>query len=290
MHDAPRAPTIQHVKQDVSKSRTATGTPETSVAGAQTLLRALDILECFVEDGSPLAPSEISRRVGLTQPTTYRLVKALESRSYLLADADRRYSLGPAVMRLASVVMNRADDLIAVATPALERLRDATGETASLHCPLGDDRICVAELVSLEAIRMESGVGRIYPMYAGAAGKAMLAWLPALERKLRTRLVSVGPSTITDPGALESELERIRKRGYAASDSEVVPGASSIAVPVFAGTGDVVAALNVAGPTSRWSRSKSASIRDEAMHEADRLMSQIASTRASVGSFPRGRV
>jgi DNA-binding IclR family transcriptional regulator len=278
------------MKNDGSKSRNVASAPEPGVAGAQTLLRALDILECFVEDGTPIAPSEISRRVALTQPTTYRLVKALESRSYLLADADRRYSLGPAVMRLASVVMHRADDLIAVATPALERLRDTTGETASLHCPLGDDRICVAELVSLEAIRMESGVGRIYPMYAGAAGKAMLAWLPALERKLRARLVSVGPSTITDPTALESDLGRIRKRGYAASDSEVVPGASSIAVPVFSGTGDVVAALNVAGPTSRWSRTKSASIREAALREADRLMSQIASTRASTGSHPRGRV
>ena len=136
------------MKNDGSKSRNVARATEPGVAGAQTLLRALDILECFVEDGTPIAPSEISRRVGLTQPTTYRLVKALESRSYLLTDADRRYSLGPAVMRLASVVMNRADDLIAVATPSLERLRDATGETASLHCPLGDDRICVAELVT----------------------------------------------------------------------------------------------------------------------------------------------
>jgi DNA-binding IclR family transcriptional regulator len=251
-------------------------TAEVSVAGAQTLLRALDILECFVTDGATLSPAEISRSVGLTQPTTYRLVKALESRGFLVGDQSRRYSLGPAVMRLASVVISRADDLVAVATPGLERLRDVTGETASLHCRIGDARICVAELVSPEPIRMESGVGRIYPMYAGAAGKAMLAFLPALERKLRSQLAAAGPATITDPKALDTELGRIRRRGYATSVSEVVDGASSLAVPIFSSAGTVLGAVNVAGPSNRWDRAKLALVRGAAQTEAKQMMSQLA--------------
>jgi DNA-binding IclR family transcriptional regulator len=254
-----------------------------TVAGAQTLLRALDILECFVEEGGgTLSLAEISRRLGLTAPTTHRLVKALISRGFVVGDANRRYGLGPAVMRLASVVMHRADDLIAVAMPSLERLREATGETVSLHCPVGDERVCVAELISAEPIRMESGIGRIYPLYAGAAGKAMLAWLPDALESVRGRLTAVGPATIVDPPELEAELRRIRKRGYAVSESEVVAGAASLAAPVFGSSGSVIAAINIAGPSMRWNRSKMTKFRDELRREVEALMIVTASTGRSL--------
>jgi DNA-binding IclR family transcriptional regulator len=260
------------------KPRAQPAAAEGGVAGAQTLLRALDILECFAEEGASLSLAEISRRVELTAPTTHRLVKALVSRGFVVADANRRYGLGPAVMRLASVVMHRADDLIAVATPSLARLRELTGETVSLHCRLGDERVCVAELISPEPIRMESGIGRIYPLYAGAAGKTMLAWLPGALESVRARLAPLGPGTITDPGALDAELERIRKRGYAVSEAEVVAGAASLAVPIFGSSGSVIAAINVAGPATRWNRSKIAKHRDEVRDEAAALMESIASS------------
>jgi DNA-binding IclR family transcriptional regulator len=254
--------------------------PSTSVAGAQTLLRALDILDCFVDEGSSLTLADLSRRVGLTAPTTHRLVKALISRGFVVVDGNRRYSLGPAVMRLASVVMHRADDLVALATPTLERLRELTGETVSLHCVLGGERICVAELVSAEPIRMESGVGKTYPLYAGAAGKAMLAWLPDGIDGIGP-LVAVGPSTITDEGELLRELERIRQRGFAVSESEVVAGATSLAVPVFGNNGGVAAAINIAGPSTRWNRSKLARLRPGVLAEVASLMSLTASSSPS---------
>ena len=129
-------------------------------------------------------------------------------------------------MRLASVVMHRTDDLVALAMPTLERLRELTGETASLHCLLGNERICVAELVSPEPIRMQSDVGRTYPIHAGAAGKAILAWHPDGSSASGCGSVRSRPSTITDAAKLERELERIRQRGYAESESEVVAGAA----------------------------------------------------------------
>jgi len=167
--------------------------------------------------------------------------------------------------------------------PTLERLRMATGETVSLHCRVGDERVCVAELISSEPIRMESGIGRIYPIYAGAAGKAMLAWLPDAYETVRLRLDQVGPATITDPAALDSELRRIRKRGYAVSESEVVAGAASLAMPIFGGNGAVIAAVNIAGPSMRLNRSKLAKCRDELRREVESLTAVMASSPAHGG-------
>ena len=57
--------------------QSAARTRPPSVSGAQTLLSALDILECFTTDGGSLTLAEISRSVGLTTPTTHRLLRAL---------------------------------------------------------------------------------------------------------------------------------------------------------------------------------------------------------------------
>jgi IclR family acetate operon transcriptional repressor len=256
-----------------------------SVTGAQTLMRALDILDAFADEGGSLTLADLGRRAGLTAPTTHRLVKALVSRGFVVSDDNRRYSLGPAVMRLASVVMQRTDDLAALAMPTLERLRDLTGETASLHCLLGTERICVAEIVSLEPIRMQSDVGRTYPIHAGAAGKAILAWHPELLDRPGLKLDQVAPGTVTDPSKLRRELERIRQRGFAESEAEVVVGAASLAVPVLGGPGRALAAVNVAGPAMRWNRAKRARFRDAVVAEVAGLTAlTAAATPAHAGA------
>ena len=259
-------------RQSVSRTRPP------SVSGAQTLLSALDILECFTTDGGSQTLAAISRSVGLTTPTTHRLLKALTVRGMVVDDGNRHYSLGPTVMRLASAVMYRANDLITIGTPALERLRAATGETVSLHTILGEERVCVAEFVSPEPIRMESGVSHVYPLHAGAAGKVLIAWDDERVSRLPTLLPSVGPSSIGSLEELKAELAVVRRRGYATSNSEVVPGAASLAVPVFDSSGTVVAAINVAGPVTRWTRSKMAKQAPFVLGEAQRLMQLLASS------------
>jgi DNA-binding IclR family transcriptional regulator len=188
-------------------------------------------------------------------------------------------------MRLASAVMFRANDLITIGTPALERLRQETGETVSLHTILGEERVCIAEFVSPEQIRMESGVGHVYPLYAGAAGKVLIAWDEERLSRLPALLPAVGPGTIRSHEELEAELAAVRRRGYATSTSEVVPGAASLAVPVFDSNGAVAAAINVAGPATRWNKSKIASSVPKVLEEAQRLMELLASS----GPPARGR-
>ncbi|HWX08881.1 MAG TPA: IclR family transcriptional regulator [Gaiellaceae bacterium] len=257
------------------------------MSGAQTLLRGLDILNAFIIEGSALTLAEISRSVGLTTPTTHRLLKALALRGMVVDDGNRHYSLGPAVMRLALAVMNRANDLIAVGGPTLERLRTLTGETVSLHTILGEERVCICEFVSPEPIRMESGVGHVYPLFAGAAGKVLIAWNEELVARLPARLPRIGPNTIATRAELATELADVRARGYATSVNEVVVGASSLAVPVFDSGGSVAAAINIAGPSERWNAAKIATHSPAVLAEAQRLMQLLASSGAPALSAGR---
>lgn len=225
-------------------------------AGTQSVLRALDVLECLAQSHSALSLTAIAERTGLTMPTAHRLLKALTGRQFLIVNpSTKEYSLGPALTRLASLVM-QGDNLLSVAVPILSGLRGQVGETVSLHRPFGNERICVAEFVSHHPVRMESGVGSTYPLAAGASGKVLLAWLPPAEvrRILARPLVRMTDSTITSKSVLAAELATIREQGFATSVGETVPGASALAFPVFSPGQAIVAAVNVTGPATRWTR------------------------------------
>jgi DNA-binding IclR family transcriptional regulator len=187
--------------------------------GAQTVFRAVSILETFEHDRPTLTLAEISEAVGLTGPTAHRLLRALQSHDLIVFDAQSRtYSLGPGVMRLASVLLNR-DDILAIVQPSLRDLREATGETAALHWRVNAERVCLIEYVSNHPIRMASGVGNSYPLAAGAAGKAILSALDPedVEHVLQA---ATDAGTKVNRRALMSKLEEIRERGFATSVGE----------------------------------------------------------------------
>jgi DNA-binding IclR family transcriptional regulator len=225
--------------------------------GAQSVHRAIDILEAFLGEAPSLSLAEISEAVHLKVPTTHRLLKALQAKDLIVVDPNsRKYSLGGGVMRLANVIISR-DDIAAICQPGLVKLRNETGETAALHCLVGDERVCLVELSSPQPIRMASGVGRAYPLFAGAAGKAILAFLPPDRVDRIVKGSRSGPSGApTPPRTLLAQLPEIRARGYAISSGETVKGASAVAAAILDSEDRVVGAINITGPADRFSSAK----------------------------------
>lgn len=221
--------------------------------GAQTLHRALDILQAFSAEQPVLSLVEISDAVSLTVPTTHRLLKALQQEQMVYWDpVTRLYSLGVGVMRLATVIINR-DDISSLAEGAMQALRQETNETVGLHWLVGDQRVCIRELTSFHPIRMSSGVGHVYPLHAGAAGKAILAWLSAAEiDSILADAVHPGSTGKRSRPEMLAELEKIRELGYAESAGETVSGAAAIAAPILNSSRKPIGAINVTGPTERF--------------------------------------
>lgn len=248
------------------------------IDGAQTVSRALAILVSFSVGEPSCSVTQISSRVRLTVPTVHRLLKALQSQDMVVRDAvSRRYSLGPGVMRLARVIMQR-DDLQAIALPYLLALRQRTGETVGLHWLVGHERVCVVEFVSHQPIRMASGVGHVYPIHAGAAGKALLAWLPPAEADQLLQQIAFkapGPDTAATRKSVRSELSRIRRRGFATSVGETVSGAAALAAPILDSSGRPVAAINITGPKGRWTPARMAETVDALLDATAQIMRHL---------------
>jgi DNA-binding IclR family transcriptional regulator len=271
------------------RSQNPTPTPSAEAAserGAQAIHRAMTVLEAFSAVRPSLTLTEITEHAGLTVPTAHRMVRALQSRGFVTHDPiTGQYSLGSSVMRLAQVMLRRAEpsQVAALAIPHLERLRDQTGETAGIHTIIGLDRVCVAEFPSPQIVRMASGIGQVYPLYAGAAGKALLSGLSAEECEevlAKEHFNKVTPNTITNVDELRSDIEEARRTGYATSISETTASASALAAPIFGADG-VVAAINIAGPSNRWTL--------EAMHAAvPELLETVALLGELLGSAEHG--
>src|SRR5690606_9115754 len=123
----------------------------------------------------------------------------------------------------------------------------------------GDERLCVERIESAQNVRIVARIGRRLPLYAGSAGKLLLAYLPEKRQDeilSRSPLNPFTPKTITSLEALKEELKKIKQQGYAFSDGEWVEDAAGIAAPIFDMKGDILAALTVSGPSFRFTDEK----------------------------------
>jgi IclR family transcriptional regulator, KDG regulon repressor len=223
----------------------------------QTLTRAIAVLDCFTQENTELGVREIARMVNLSSSATGRLLAALKDLGVLSQNPETRaYSMGARVLTWAGVY-NAILDVRNRALPAIQQLHDSTRETISLYILDGDERLCIERLESPQTVRIVTRVGRRLPLYAGSAGKVMLAFLSAERQKVIIRgsdLVPLTPHTITDPAALERELAKVREEGVAVSFGEWIEDAAGVAAPIFDQSGEVVAAISISGPLNRFNQ------------------------------------
>lgn len=209
--------------------------------------RTLQLLAAAVD--GPASLSELAQRTDIDKSTAARLLEQLERSHWLRRDrTDKAYSIGPLFVRLAARALERAD-LRAIAAPRLRALRDASGETATLHLRAGTQRVCIDGAESPHPIRRAALVGEVVPLHEGVTGRAILAFLDERDAAASFEsAVAAGGSV----GTLRDALAQVRRTGYACGVGERAAGVGVLAVPVR-DAGGVVAAVCVGGPAERWS-------------------------------------
>jgi DNA-binding IclR family transcriptional regulator len=217
-----------------------------------SLERALDLLELLSErDEVKLA--ELPKLLGASRATGFRLLATLQERGYVVHNkAARSYSLGAAAASLGS--RSRAAGLLDAAEAELQRLRDATSETANLAILQGSRLTYLRILDGRHSLRMSGVVGEDAPIHATALGKAVLAALPDEQH---AALVGQEPfeayteRTPTSLDALRPEVARARELGYAIDDEAVDSGAVCLGAAIRLPGGEPVGGLSVSGAAAR---------------------------------------
>lgn len=225
----------------------------------QSLKRAVDILDCFTLERPHLGVREVARLTGISVSTAGRLMADMKTLGLLTQDPDTMaYMVGSKLLAWAGIY-TVTSDIRALALPVMVRLQEKTRETISLYVLEGNERVCVERLESPETVRIVARIGRRIPLYAGSAGKVFLAFMNGERRNDLLDKLELKPMTdrtITDKTELASQLNIIRKQGYAVSMGEWVRDASGVAAPIFDQGGRVTGSLTISGPTQRFSESK----------------------------------
>jgi DNA-binding IclR family transcriptional regulator len=221
-----------------------------------SVANSLRLIKAFSEDQYEIGISELAKRLGLAKSTVHRLASTLLDQGMLEQNAgDGKYRLGLALFELGTLV-RRQMDFTAEARPFLRTLMEKTGETVHLAILDHDSVLYIITHESKQALRMGSKVGTRVPVHSTAVGKTLLAFQPeeALTRIIALGLPASAPNTLVDEKALRRELALVRVKNYAVDDEESEVGLRSIAAPIRSYSGNVVAAISIAGPVHRMTR------------------------------------
>ncbi len=223
--------------------------------GARTIERALCVLDEFTPSHRRWRTTELAHNCELPVPTTHRILRMLASFGYVTREpSSGAYTLGPSAASLARGVplTGRLCERGLVALRAIAR---TTRERISLAA-LPETRDHVVE-VSADGASAAVRGPQPRPLHAGAPSKVLLAEIGAADLAELTRrgLDRVGPATILDPSRLRREVAAIRRRGWAFSREERIPGRWALAVPVRSPDGSAYA-LGISGPLERFDRER----------------------------------
>lgn len=213
--------------------------PSAKYAPLQTVDRALQVLLSFNEARTDWGVQELSQASGWTTSTAQRLLASLSAKGFLRADPyTRRYSLGPAMWRMASL-WERSGGLAKLATFVLAKLSEETTLTTTFSVPDGNYVRCIAAIDgSTGPVRAHTLIGELYPAHAGATSRAYFAFLGPQELRslIHGRPLGVfSEYTEVDEQRLDVLFGQTVVQGFALSEGEYDVSTRALAVPVTLG-------------------------------------------------------
>lgn len=240
-----------------------------------SILRSLQILECFMDDKTQWTHKRLAEELHLAPTTAFRHLSTLVEAGYLEQDPIRKtYRVGPQLLMLSGAVLSQSN-IYQAAHPEMERLSEQVRETINL-CVLSDNEIFYLDKVETHrSIACSTRIGNRLPAHATSCGKVLLS--EKSEEFLQTysiymeEVAPLTPYTITKDEDLRKSLSLIRQMGYATDDGEVEQGLTCIGFPIRDITGQIVAALSIAGPDYRMREEK-----DRMIHEGKQTAVNIS--------------
>ena len=218
----------------------------------QSIERAFALLRALAT--APYGVTELAEQVDLPKSTVARLLSALETEGAVTQDEmGGEYRLGDGLLDIAGAAQP-GRNLVATVRPFLLELSEEMGEAAGLGI-MQERNIYYLDHAELEAdVMVRDWTGEALPMHSVPSGMAILAHLPAdeLDAYLAEPAEAVTPNTLVDRDAICERLDAVRNLGYAWGYEEGVDGINSLAAPILAANGEVIAAIHVHGPAFRF--------------------------------------
>ena len=176
--------------------------------------KALQILLAFVPHNNEMGTSEISARLGLHKSTVSRLLNVLSSYGFLQHDSKtRKFRLGISAAKISTAIkQSLGEQLIGIAQPHLDELRNDIGETVALEVWVGNITIMAyrAEVLRLRRVFLLRPGDRV-DIHVSAGARVILAFLAphVVDSVLQGPFERYTENTIVDPNVLKEQIKPI---------------------------------------------------------------------------------
>lgn len=229
------------------ETRGADSEGDRDAAGLE-LIGKVDVVISILEQRGETSAADIAGLTAEPLSSVYRLLQSLTGIGWVDRGWRRgTYRLGLLLLEVGSHLEDQLD-IREAALPTLRHLLSEIGVTAFL-CVRRDNRaVCVERLEGQSVRSLAMQLGSSLPLYAGAAPRALLAFLPVAEQQMVLAADELpGDPARPDRDRVEADIDQVHRRGYAISDGDVTPGIAALGAPVFNHRGELAAAISISG-------------------------------------------
>ena len=212
--------------------------------GVQSVMIVLGVME-YLAQREEAGVTEIATALGTTKARVHRHLRTLVTAGYAAQDDDSdRYSVGSRLVALAQVA-SFDSAYSRIAKPIMTRVRDLLGHTVLLDKVTPQSVEIIDSLAGTGLVEIAVRRNHSLPLHASVVGKLALAYADPATRPAvdRSALAAVTPETITDPHALDLEIDRVRQQGWASAPEELTLGINCMGAPIFNQRGQMVGAI-----------------------------------------------
>ena len=239
--------------------------------------KAIDILMAFTPHNQEMGTLELSQKLGIHQSTVSRLFGVLTYHNLLQQNpSTKKYQLGKATADLGRAISrSHSTQLVSIAQPFMDRLRDSVGESVSLEVMSGSSVFLATESPGPPPVSVAFNVGERAPLHVASGAKTILAFSPPelIDKVVKGKLRRYTPNTISNPKTFKSQLAEIRHDGVAYDRGEYNIDVISIGVPIFNHLKEPIAAVSVCAPAYRMES-----------HNESNIVSQLKETAAEISA------
>ena len=229
------------------------------VNGDTPTLRLFALLEVIAAKDQYFSLQSLADETTVPKPTLHRMLQQLENAQLLERSAEgRHYGTGVRLRRLAeNLLMN--DTAHGARHAVLRKLVAEVGESVNLTALSGSEVIYLDRVETPAPLRFYLHPGSRVPVHCSASGKVFLSQMPVGQRQrllAHTPLEAYTPKTLTDPEALEAEIRKVKRQGFALDNEEFLPGLLCVAVAVPSRAGRSNLCVAVQAPIMRLTTDK----------------------------------
>ena len=221
----------------------------TLMAGTQTLLRGLSILELIGEGQTSV--KTLSETLQVPRSTVTRMIHNLVAEGYLYHIPEKGYFLGARLVNLGERAREQRP-LAGIVRPFLEALAEQVRDTIHLGAPTDDGSIIYLDKINgSRGFQMRSRVGLTVPIASTGLGKAILMtmdeeeWDHYYDYAMSQKKFQNAGAELRSYPEFFSDLSLSKQRGFTFDDEENEIGIRCVAAPVFASGSSAVAAISI---------------------------------------------